>query len=44
MTLKVASDGFIFWPLKCAGVEDLIRLVVPTIEKASQEFGEYSSS
>ena len=46
-TLKVASDGF-FWHLKCIGVEDLIRLDVPTIEgtpeKESQEFGMYSSS
>ena len=27
----VASDGFIVFPLKCVGVEDLIILDVPTI-------------
>ena len=46
-TLKEASDVFVFWPLKCVGVEDLIGLDVPPIrgtsDKASQEFGQYFS-
>ena len=47
-TWKVASDGFICWPLTCVGVEELIGSDVSTIRgtsgKASQEFGQYSSS
>ena len=38
-TLRVASNGFIFWNLKCVGVEELMGSGVPTIcgisEKAS---------
>ena len=41
-TLKVASDGFMFWPLKCVGVEDLMGSDIPTSEKVSHEFGQYS--
>ena len=31
MTLKVASDEIMLWPLKCVGVEDLMSSYVPTI-------------
>ena len=45
-TLKVASDRFMCWPLKCVGVEGLKGSNVPTIrgtsEKKSQAFGQYS--
>ena len=47
-TLKVVSDRFMFWPLKCVEVEDLVRSDILTIrgtpEKTSQTFGQYSGS
>ena len=42
----MASDGFMFWHLKCVGVEDLMGSAIPmirgTYDKASHEFGQYS--